>query len=316
LKGEAEHQPVLVGEALDGLALVDDGWYVDATYGRGGHSAAILARLGPRGRLLALDKDPAAVADGRARLGADPRFTIVHAGFEDWRDVVDPWRGGHPLSGALFDLGVSSPQLEEPTRGFSFGKDGPLDMRMNNTVGPTAAEWLREVGERKLAAVLRDYGEEPHARRIAAAIVRRRAEAPIETTRQLADLVAAVVPPGRRRIHPATRVFQAIRIAVNRELEALERALAACVESLGAGGRLVVISFHSLEDRIVKRFIRDEARGDERYAGLPDVPEHARPRLKPIGKLIRPSQAEIARNPRARSARMRIAERTAARLAA
>ncbi len=307
---------MLVGEALDGLALVDDGWYVDATYGRGGHSAAILEAIGREGRLLALDKDPAAVADGRARFAGDSRFTIVHAGFEDWADVVDPWRGGRGLQGALFDLGVSSPQLEEPARGFSFSRDGPLDMRMNTTVGPTAAEWLRDVGERELAAVLREYGEEREARRIAAAIVRRRATAPLTTTKELADTVAAVVPRGRSKIHPATRTFQAIRIAVNSELPALERVLPACVESLAPGGRLVVISFHSLEDRIVKDFIRREARGDERYAGLPDIPEEARPRLKPVGRLVRPTDAEIARNPRARSARLRVAERTAARLAA
>lgn len=318
MKEIAVHQPVLVGEALDGLALVDDGWYVDATYGRGGHSAAILARLGPQARLLALDKDPEAVADARARFAHDGRFTIVHAGFEEWSGVVDPWRAGRGLQGALFDLGVSSPQLDEPARGFSFSRDGPLDMRMNNTAGPTAAEWLRDVGERELAAVLRDYGEEREARRIAAAIVRRRATAPLTTTKELAHLVAAAMPRrgARPKIHPATRVFQAIRIAVNAELAALERALEASLDSLAAGGRLAVISFHSLEDRIVKRFIQREARGDERFAGLPNVPEEARPRLKPVGKLVRPSAEEVARNPRARSARLRIAERTAARLAA
>ncbi|HEY8518433.1 MAG TPA: 16S rRNA (cytosine(1402)-N(4))-methyltransferase RsmH [Gammaproteobacteria bacterium] len=310
------HQPVLVREALDGLALVDDGWYVDATYGRGGHSAEILARLGPEGRLLALDKDPEAVAHGRERFAADARFTIRHAGFEQWRAVVDPWRGGRGLDGALFDLGVSSPQLEDPKRGFSFAQDGPLDMRMNNLAGPTAAEWLRDVGQDELAKVIADYGEEPHARRIAAAIVRRRAAAPIATTRELADVVVAAAPRTRGKIHPATRVFQAIRIAVNDELRALERALEACIESLAPRGRLVVISFHSLEDRIVKRFIAREARGDERYAGLPEMPPEALPRLKAVGRLVRPTPAEVARNPRARSARLRVAERLPTRLAA
>ncbi len=304
------HQPVLLREALEGLALRNDGWYVDATYGRGGHSAEILARLGAQGRLLALDKDLEAVADGRARFAGEPRFVIAHAGFEDLRDVVVPWLGGQPLAGVLFDLGVSSPQLDRAARGFSFAQDGPLDMRMNTRLGPTAAEWLDRASQQEIADVLKRYGEEPRARQIAAAIVRRRATAPLTTTRELADLVAANSRRGdRHRIHPATRTFQAIRIAINDELAALERGLEQALETLAANGRLVVISFHSLEDRIVKRFFAAEARGDEAYAGLPNVPPHARPRLRLVGKLVRPSPEEIDANPRARSARLRIAER-------
>lgn len=307
---------MLLQEALEGLALRDDGWYVDATYGRGGHSAEILARLGSRGRLLALDKDPEAVADAGARLGRDGRFTAKHCGFEELGTVAASWLDGHALAGVLFDLGVSSPQLDVPERGFSFAHDGPLDMRMNTSQGPTAAEWLATVSQQELADVLFRYGEEPNSRRIAAAIVRVRATKPLTTTRQLADLVAAHAGRQTGRIHPATRTFQAIRIALNDELGALERGLAAALTLLAAGGRLVVISFHSLEDRIVKRFMAREARGDEAYAGLPDVPPHARPRLTLVGKLMRPSAAEVERNPRARSARLRIAERVALEQAA
>jgi len=300
---------VLLREALEGLALRDDGWYVDATYGRGGHSAEILARLGAQGRLLALDKDPEAVADGEERLAGDARFAIRHAGFEDLRDVAAPWLDGRRLDGVLFDLGVSSPQLDRAARGFSFAHDGPLDMRMNTTRGATAAEWLASVSQTELADVLFRYGEEPRARQIAAAVVRRREIAPLATTHELAELVAAHAGRQKGRIHPATRAFQAIRIALNDELGALERALADSLDLLAAGGRLVVISFHSLEDRIVKRFMAREARGDEAYAGLPNIPPHARPRMKLVGRLVRPGDDETIQNPRARSARMRIAER-------
>jgi len=300
---------VLLREALEGLALRDDGWYVDATYGRGGHSAEILARLGAQGRLLALDKDPEAVAHGESRFAADDRFAIRHAGFEELEAIVAPWLAGRKLDGLLFDLGVSSPQLDQPSRGFSFAYDGPLDMRMNTAVGATAAEWLASVSQQELADVLFRYGEEPRARQIAAAIVRARETAPLKTTRELAELIAARAGRGEGRIHPATRAFQAIRIAVNAELAALERALPQAVALLAAGGRIVVISFHSLEDRIVKRFFAREARGDEAYAGLPSVPAHARPRLRLVGRLVRPGPDEIGSNPRARSARLRIAER-------
>jgi 16S rRNA (cytosine1402-N4)-methyltransferase len=300
---------VLLQEALEGLSLRNGGWYVDATYGRGGHSAEILARLGPQGRLLALDKDADAVADAREQLGSDSRFAIAHAGFEDLAAVAAPWLRSRRLAGVLFDLGVSSPQLDVAERGFSFAHDGPLDMRMNRTQGPTAAEWLAGVSQRELADVLFRFGEEPRARQIAAAIARTRATEPLTTTRQLASLVAAHAGGREKRIHPATRTFQAIRIALNDELGALERGLAQALELLDTGGRLAVISFHSLEDRIVKRFMAREARGDEAYVGLPNIPPHARPRLTLVGKLVRPGAAELERNPRARSARLRIAER-------
>ena len=255
------------------------------------------------------------MADGRQRLGGDPRVTIEHAGFEDLREAVAPWLGSRDLSGVLLDLGVSSPQLDTARRGFSFAEDGPLDMRMDTTTGQTAAAWLAAVDEAALARALRDYGEEPRARRIAAAVVRERTTAALTGTAQLARVIsnAAPAPAGRpgSRIHPATRVFQALRIVVNDELGALERGLRASVELLASRGRLLVISFHSLEDRIVKRFIAREARGDPAYAGLPQIPPEARPRLRRVGRLIRPSDAELSQNRRARSARLRIAERLA-----
>lgn len=303
------HQPVLVEEALDGLEVAPDGTYVDATFGRGGHSAEILERLGGQGRLLALDKDPEAVAAGRRQFGADPRFSIVHAGFEDFDAVVRPWLAGSRLDGVLFDLGVSSPQLDDPARGFSFSREGPLDMRMDPTRGESAAEWLARVSRDELERVLREYGEEPRARAVANAIVRARDATLITTTTQLADVVARAAGRGKPKIHPATRVFQAIRIAVNRELESLETALEQAERLLAPGGRLAVISFHSLEDRIVKRYFARASRGDPRYAGLPDIPPFARPTLKLRGRLIRPSSDEIARNPRSRSARLRVAEK-------
>ena len=303
------HQPALVHEVLEGLAVVSDGWYVDGTYGRGGHSAEILERLGEQGRLLALDKDPEAVAHGRRHLAADPRFTMEQGGFEALAAHVGPWLEGHRLAGVLLDLGVSSDQLEAPERGFSFTKDGPLDMRMNPTEGISAAEWLAGVDEDELAKVLRQYGEEPRARQIARAVVAARTEMPIETTAQLAALVERGASWRRRRTHAATRAFQAIRIHVNQELQALECVLEQCLRLLSEGGRLCIISFHSLEDRIVKRFMAREARGDPAYVGLPDIPPQARPWLQLIGALVRPSESELARNPRARSARLRVAER-------
>jgi 16S rRNA (cytosine1402-N4)-methyltransferase len=303
------HQPVLVEEAIEGLEVAADGAYVDATFGRGGHSAVILERLGGQGRLLALDKDPEAVAAGRRRFGTDPRFSISHAGFEDFGSVVRPWLAGAALRGALFDLGVSSPQLEDAARGFSFSREGPLDMRMDTTRGESAAAWLARVTHGELARVLREYGEEPRAGAVAAAIIRARDAAPLTTTTELADAVARAAGRGKPKLHPATRVFQAIRIAVNRELDALETALAQAEELLAPRGRLAVISFHSLEDRIVKRYFARAARGDPRYAGLPSMPPSARPTLRLCGRLIRPTPAEIARNPRSRSARLRVAEK-------
>ena len=303
------HQPVLVAEALEGLAVNEDGWYVDGTYGRGGHSIEILARLGKHGKLLALDKDPEAVEHARRNLATDPRFSIKHGGFEHVHKHAAPWLEGRLLAGLLFDLGVSSPQLQSPERGFSFIEDGPLDMRMNPTEGITAEEWLRQVNEAELADVLRRFGEEPRARQISRAILRARAQAPITTTGQLAEIIASASRSRPRRINPATRAFQAIRIHVNKELRSLESGLEACLSLLAVGGRLCVISFHSLEDRIVKRFMARQAKGDPAYSGLPEIPLEARPTLKLIAGLIRPTQREVDANPKSRSARLRIAEK-------
>ena len=306
------HTPVLLDEVLAGLSVKADGRYCDATFGRGGHTAAILQQLGPAGRLCAIDRDPDAIAAGRERFAAEPRLTLVRGSFGRLEERVRAagWEG--ELQGVLLDLGVSSPQLDEAGRGFSFMQDGPLDMRMDNESGLSAAQWLARASEREIADVLFKLGEEKFSRRIARAIVAARAETPIGTTRQLADIAAAAVPTREPGKHPATRTFQAIRIHVNRELEEVEAALPQAVNLLAPGGRLCVISFHSLEDRLVKRFMRREAQGDPIYAELPDVPPHARPRLQLIGGAVMPGDAEIARNPRARSAVLRVAERIAA----
>ena len=308
----ASHRPVLLNEALESLAIYQDGWYVDGTYGRGGHTSGILAALGERGRLLALDKDPEAVEHARANFGGDPRFSVRFGGFENFRALVSPWLREHRLAGALFDLGISSAQLDDAERGFSFSRDGPLDMRMNPEDGMSARQWLEQVDEAELAGVLRRFGEEQKARRIARAILEARASAPIDTTGQLAAVVARAAGPGNRRIHPATRVFQAIRIHINRELKSLEAALEQCLRLLAGGGRLCVISFHSLEDRIVKRFMARQVKGDPVYAGLPDIPPGTGPTMRLIGGLVRPRPSEVERNPRARSARLRVAERLGA----
>jgi 16S rRNA (cytosine1402-N4)-methyltransferase len=303
------HQPVLPAEVLEALAIRKDGIYLDATFGRGGHSLAILGRLGRSGRLFAMDRDPDAVAFARELANADPRFQIRQGPFSEiagfMRDVGVSGR----VDGILFDLGVSSPQLDDPSRGFSFSHDGPLDMRMDNRAGTTAAEWLAHADEKEIVAVLRHYGEEPHARRIANAIVAYRADRALTRTSQLADIVTSVVRRRPGAHHPATRTFQALRIFINRELEELRDALAASLDILGAGGRLVVISFHSLEDRIAKRFMRDHARPDPVYAGLPDMPASARPSLALVGKPRRADAAETESNPRSRSAILRVAER-------
>jgi 16S rRNA (cytosine1402-N4)-methyltransferase len=304
------HQSVLLTEALTGLAVTEEGCYVDGTYGRGGHSAEILAKLGPEGKLLALDKDPDAVADARQRFKDDFRFAIRHADFGDMRGHAAEFFGDRAVLGVLLDLGVSSPQLDDARRGFSFRHDGPLDMRMNPDSGITAAEWLARVSEADLIRTIRRFGEERHARRIALAILRARAKDDIQTTGQLAEIVARAKPLDRKQqTHPATRVFQAIRIAVNDELARLEHGLVQARDLLATGGRLVVISFHSLEDRIVKRFIARESRGDPAWAGLPEMPDEARPVLRPVGRLIRPRAEELDANPRARSARLRVAEK-------
>jgi 16S rRNA (cytosine1402-N4)-methyltransferase len=308
--GAAEHAPVLLDEALGALALRPDGFYVDATFGRGGHTRAILARLGKQGKLLAIDRDPQAVSAARALLDPDPRASVVHSPFSRLGEAI---RGfGCPVDGILLDLGVSSPQLDDAARGFSFLRDGPLDMRMDPEGGEAAAAWLARASEREIATVISRLGEERYARRIAHAIVTARIEHPIATTAGLAGVVSQAVPTREPGKHPATRTFQALRIHVNRELEELEQVLPQAVECLAPGGRLVVISFHSLEDRIVKRFMRRESRDDPAWAGLPTVPAHARARLSLVGRAVFPSDDEVRRNPRARSAVLRAAEKVAA----
>jgi 16S rRNA (cytosine1402-N4)-methyltransferase len=302
------HVPVLLHEAVDSLNVLDAGTYVDCTFGRGGHSRLILARLGPDGRLVALDRDPEAVeAAAQVR---DPRFTILHGDFGRLAQLLAT-AGVTRVHGILLDLGVSSPQLERDERGFSFRREGPLDMRMDTTQGETAAKWLAAATESEIREVIRNYGEERFAKQIAAAIVAARARGSLGTTRQLAALVAEAVPTRDPHQDPATRTFQALRIHVNQELEELSLALPQCVELLAPGGRLVVISFHSLEDRIVKRFLRNQARADTLPARLAvrarDLPKA---RLRLVGKARRPSPAEITLNPRARSAIMRVAEKS------
>jgi 16S rRNA (cytosine1402-N4)-methyltransferase len=305
----AEHRPVLLKEALAALAVVDSGCYVDGTFGRGGHSGAILQRLGPEGCLLALDRDPEAVAVARSRFGADPRFRIVHASFGNLAAVVD--RAGYVgrVNGLLLDLGVSSPQLDDAERGFSFMQDGPLDMRMDPTAGESAADWLNRAAEEQIAQVLFEYGEERFSRRIARAVVARRKQTPWCRTGELAELIAAAVPVRERHKHPATRCFQAIRIHVNRELEALQDCLEQALEVLAGGARIVVISFHSLEDRIVKQFFRRGAEGEKVPKGLPVRQDQLRPpRLRLVGRAARPDELETQGNVRARSAVIRVAE--------
>jgi 16S rRNA (cytosine1402-N4)-methyltransferase len=304
------HQPVLLAEAMDALRIRRDGRYIDGTFGRGGHARAILARLGPAGFLLALDRDPEAVAYAHEAFGGEGRFQIEQGSFRELAQLAQQHGLLGCTDGVLLDLGVSSPQLDDPARGFGFARPGPLDMRMDPTRGLSAADWLAAAGEQEIAAVLRDYGEERYARRIAGRIVSQRRDRPITTTAELAGLVADAVPQWEPGKHPATRSFQAIRIYINAELEALDAALDQVGAVLGPGGRLVVISFHSLEDRRVKRFIREQSRGPAIPRRLP-VPEALRqaPRLRAIGKAVRPSPEETSRNPRARSAVMRTAEK-------
>jgi 16S rRNA (cytosine1402-N4)-methyltransferase len=308
---DQEHTPVLLEESLEALAIKPDGIYADGTFGRGGHARALLARLGAAGRLLVLDRDPDAVTAARALAERDPRLSVEHAPFSSLGEVARRHGLYGLVDGLLLDIGVSSPQLDQPERGFSFASDGPLDMRMDTGSGETAAQWLSRAKEAEIARVLREYGEERFAGRISRAIGRARAERPILTTRRLAEIVAAASPSREPGKHPATRTFQAIRIQVNRELDELRDCLAEVCGLLAAGGRLVVISFHSLEDRIVKRFIRDEARGEQFPRGVPVTARETRGRLRPVGKALRPSESEVAANPRARSAVMRVAERLA-----
>ena len=301
--------PVLLGPVIEALNIRPDGCYMDGTFGRGGHSLGILQKLGSAGRLIAIDRDPEAVAAASEELRRDPRVEVIKGEIADIRDCAAARQLLGGVDGLLLDLGVSSPQLDQAGRGFSLRLDGPLDMRMDPTSGISAAEWLAHVDEKELKQVLARLGEERFAGRIARAIVTRRKEAPIRRTRELADMVAAAVPAGPRKTHPATKTFQAIRMRVNGELEQLEAALAASIDVLRPGGRLCVISFHSLEDRRVKRFMRHAAQEPEAWRGMPSIPAELEPPLKVIGKAITASEAEVAANARARSARLRVAER-------
>jgi len=306
-----QHRAVLLNEAVAALAVKPAGVYVDATFGRGGHALKVMEGLDQSGRLLAIDKDPEAVAVAQQQFGVDARFLIQQGSFAMLSQLVEAQGLTGKVSGVLLDLGVSSPQLDDASRGFSFRNDGPLDMRMNPDVGESAAQWVARAPVDEMIKVLRDYGEERYAPRIARAIVAAREEAPIETTAQLQAIVAQANPSWEKGKDPATRAFQAIRIAVNHELDDLHAALDQVLDVLEVGGRLVVISFHSLEDRIVKRFMRDQERGEQFPRGLPVMESTQGKRLRRVGKAIYAGKDELAVNPRARSAVMRIAEKLA-----
>lgn len=301
---------MLLHEAVDALAIRPDGIYVDATFGRGGHSRLILEKLGASGRLVALDRDPDAIRSAAIVIGDDPRFSIVHTSFDALEDVAVKLGIKGEIDGVLLDLGVSSPQLQDAQRGFSFMHNGPLDMRMNPDDELTAAAWLAEASQQQIKQVLSKYGEERFSGRIATAIVAQRQQEPLMTTAQLVELIERAVPrkdPGK---HPATRTFQAIRIRINEELQQLSAVLEQALSILGKGGRLSVISFHSLEDRIVKRFLRDHSRVDTLPKGVPVMASQLQqPLLRLVGKAITPSREEIRENPRARSSRLRVAEK-------
>ena len=307
---ELQHVPVLLKEAVHGLNITQGGLYVDATYGRGGHAGAILEKLGSNGCLVAMDRDQQAIEHANSTLGSDPRCRIVHSSLQNLDRALASLALDRKANGVLADLGVSSPQLNDPERGFSFMADGPLDMRMDTSAKLDAAAWLNHAEESELIHVLREYGEERYARRIARAIVEYRLGQPLLRTKQLADIVCDAVPTREKNKHPATRTFQAVRLRVNAELDQLSAFLPKAVRALAGGGRLVVISFHSLEDRLVKRFMREQARGDDYPADLPVTVKHLKPLLKLVAKPCRPSRHEVEVNYRARSAVLRVAERT------
>ncbi len=305
------HETVLMQEAVDALSIRADGCYVDATFGRGGHSQLILESLGADGRLIVFDKDPDAIAVAEKIRGRDARLQIVHAPFGEIEAQLTQMDVGSGVDGILFDLGVSSPQLDNAERGFSFLRDGPLDMRMDPTTGRSAEQWINSAAEAEIADVLYQFGEERHSRRMARRVILERAEKRITTTAELAEIIKEANPSWERDKHPATRAFQGIRIFINDELGELERGLEQSLKMLKIGGRLVVISFHSLEDRIAKRFIARQASGDNFPRDLPISQEMLHPKLKPIGKKIKASAIEVDNNPRARSAVMRVAEKIA-----
>ena len=305
-----KHTPVLLTEAVEALVSDTDGLYVDGTYGRGGHSFEILNRLSERGSVLAIDKDPEAINDGRIRFNQEFRISFCRESFACIPRLLEDKRLD-PVSGILLDLGVSSPQLESPNRGFSFQTDGPLDMRMDNTTGESAADWLQSASKEDIASVIKEFGGERYARRISAAIVSERFKSPIDSTKRLAEIIKKAHPSWVRGQHPATKSFQGIRIYINRELQDLDHFLEHVVDMLKIGGRLVVISFHSLEDRRVKRFIRNQERREIFPRNLPIPDSEKLIRLVKVGSAIKPSKSEIMRNNRARSAVMRVAERVA-----
>ena len=304
-----QHRPVLLKEAVEALAIKKEGFYLDGTFGRGGHTTEILKKLGEKGRVIAMDQDPRAVEVAGLKFGDDPRFEIVQQNFESMEEVISSRGMMQQVDGVLLDIGVSSPQLDDASRGFSFIKPGPLDMRMNPHVGQSAAEWLATVEEYDLTTVLMHFGEEKFARRIANAIVEARKETTIDDTVQLANIIEAAIPVKNKNKHPATRSFQAIRIYINRELEVLEKALLAGLNVLKVGGRLAVISFHSLEDRMVKRFFREMSRGPQIPKDIPVLAEDLRQPYKLIGKAIKPGKQEVQENPRSRSSVLRVIER-------
>ncbi len=303
------HTPVLVEDVVTALNISADGIYIDGTFGRGGHASQILNSLGETGRLIAMDRDPEAVEVAQSKFGNDNRFMIQRGSFSMLGKLAEDTGVMGRVNGILLDLGVSSPQLDDASRGFSFRQDGPLDMRMDPERGISAADWLGKAAQDEIASVLKRYGDEKFARRIAAAIVRARAQQPIERTAQLASIIAEAHPAWPKNIHPATLSFQAIRIHINDELGQLESVLTQALDVLTIGGRLAVISFHSLEDRIVKRFIREQARGDAFPLGVPVTQEQMRPRLRKLGKALSARESEIDENVRSRSAVLRVAER-------
>lgn len=305
----SEHLPVLLNETVEALAVKADGIYIDGTFGRGGHTRQILSKLSDKGRVLGLDKDPAAIATGQALSETDFRFSIEQCSFAQLATAVNErlWQG--KVDGVLLDIGVSSPQIDEAGRGFSFQKDGPLDMRMNPDAGMSAAEWLATAKVEDITSVIKTLGEERFGKRIANAIVETREHTPIVSTTQLAALVDKAMPFREKNKHPATRTFQAIRIYINNELEDLKAGLEQSLDALTVGGRLAVITFHSLEDRIVKRYFRDESKGDDLPSNFPIRAEELNPRIKMIGKAIKAGNEELAINPRSRSAVLRVVEK-------
>ncbi len=306
-----QHQSVLLQQAVDALVTDRDGFYIDGTFGRGGHARKILSNLSGQGRLLVVDKDPQAIEEACRLQEQDPRLIVAHSSFAEIADLAGTHGVAGQVSGVLLDLGVSSPQLDDAERGFSFTKDGPLDMRMNTEAGLTAEQWLAEAGEEEMARVFFEYGEEKFSRRIARAIAEVRKHSRINRTLQLAEIVKQANPAWEKHKHPSTRVFQAIRIHINDELRDLEKALAGIVEILKTGGRMVVISFHSLEDRLVKQFIVLEERGDDFPPDMPVTQAQLNPRLKRVGRQVKADASEVTSNIRARSAVLRVAEKIA-----